>query len=124
MKAAPLGAMVLKVELLQGVLALGLFGFLAPWGLLELRPLVLGTLFAGINFLLLVYGVQWVLTSLGGKGKIRAGIVLLVLKLALFLGLLSLLLFRFKLEPLSFMAGVTCLLIAITLERLWSCLGA
>ena len=116
----PLGAMVLKVEVLQGLLALGLCAILVPWGLLEVRPLVLGALFAGINFLLLAYGVRWVLTPLGGKGKIRAGIVLLALKLLLFLGLFSLLLLRFELEPLSFMAGVTCLLVAITLERLWA----
>ncbi|MGH7846042.1 MAG: hypothetical protein ACREQW_12860 [Candidatus Binatia bacterium] len=123
MRAESLGGLVLRVEVLQGVLALGLFGLLAPLGVLELRPLLLGVVFAGINFFLLAFGVRLVLAPLGGKRRLRTGVALLVVKLGLFLGVLSLLLFKFNLEPLSFAAGVTCLLVAIVCERLWASLG-
>jgi len=123
MRAESLGLLVLRVEVLQGVLALGLFGLLAPLGILELRPLLFGVLFAGINFFLLAFGVRLVLAPLGGKRRIRTGLILLVLKLGLFLGVLSLLLFKFNLEPLALAAGITCLLVAIVCERLWASSG-
>jgi hypothetical protein len=123
MKAESLNGMVLRVEVLQALLAFGLFALLAPLELLQLRPLAFGVLFAGVNFFLLACGVRWVLTPLGGKRKVWAGLTLLVLKLALFIGVLSLLLFRLELEPLSFAAGITCLLAAIFFERLWASLS-
>jgi hypothetical protein len=123
MKTESLGALVARVEVLQSILAIGLFGLLAPWGVLELRPLFFGVLFAGVNFFLLAFGVRLVLAPLGGKGRVRLGLILLVLKLGIFLGLLSLVLFQFRLEPLSFAAGISCLLAAIVLERLWACVG-
>jgi hypothetical protein len=115
--------MVIRVEILQGALALGLFAALSPWGVLHLWPLSLGVIFAGVNFFFLAFGVRWVLSPLGRRGRVRAGMVLLILKLGLFVGVLSLILFKFKLEPLSFAAGITCMLVAIVLERLWTILG-
>ena len=50
----------------------------------------------GVNFLLLSYGVAWVLMPLAGKGRVKVGVGLLVLKIAIFLGLLATLFFRFN----------------------------
>ena len=72
----------------------------------------------GINFFLLSYGVAWVLTPLAGKGRIRAGVGLLVLKIILFLGLLTTLFFRFDLDAISFALGFSTLIIAILVEVL------
>jgi hypothetical protein len=74
----------------------------------------------GVNFVLLTYGIRWVLAPFAGRGRIKTGIALLVLKMTLFLGLGSLLLFRVSLDPLSFALGFTSLLVAITFERIWA----
>jgi hypothetical protein len=72
----------------------------------------------GINFFLLSYGVAWLLTPLAGKGRIRAGVGLLVLKIVLFLGLLAALFFRFDLDAISFALGFSTLIFAILVEVL------
>jgi hypothetical protein len=79
-----------------------------------LDPLALlaGGLFMGINFLLLSVGVRWLLSPTVSQGRQRVGISLLVLKLLLFLGLLSVLFFRLKIDGISFVVGVSCLLVA------------
>jgi len=70
----------------------------------------------GVNFLLLSFGVAWMLTPLASKGRVKAGIGLLVLKIIFFLGLLSVAFFHFDFDPISFMLGFSTLLIAIVIE--------
>jgi hypothetical protein len=74
----------------------------------------------GVNFLLLSCGIRWVLTPFAGRGRIKTGIVLLMLKMILFLGLVSTLFLRIQLDPLSFTFGFSSLLMAIVLDRLWA----
>jgi hypothetical protein len=80
--------------------------------------LVLGGVFMGINFLLLSFGVAWVLTPLAGKSRVKAGIGLLVLKLVLFLGLLTAVFYRLDLEAVSFALGFSTLVVAIFFEAI------
>jgi hypothetical protein len=84
----------------------------------EPKALLAGGLFMGANFLLLCYGVAWILTPLAGKGRVKAGVALLVLKIMLFLGLLSAMFFEFGLDAISFAFGFSTLLIAILIEAL------
>ena len=117
----PQGFSVLTVEVWHGVLLLALLVMLVPLRILEPWALLLGGLFMGLNFLLLGYGIQWVFAPFAQKGRVQTGIFLLVLKMVLFLGLLWALFHRVRLDGPSFAVGVTSLLVAIFLERLWSC---
>ena len=78
--------------------------------------MLLGGLFMGVNFLLLGYGVAWILTPLAGKGRVKAGVALLIVKVLFLLGLLSLVFFNFALDAISFAVGFSCLLVAIVIE--------
>jgi hypothetical protein len=55
---------------------------------------------------------------LASKGRVKAGISLLLLKILIFLGLLLVLFFRFQLDAISFAVGFSTLLVAILLETL------
>jgi len=116
----PRGSAVLKIELWHGLSVLALLALLVPAGILEPWALLLGGLFMGVNFLLLSCGVRWLLTPLAVKGRIWAGVFFLLLKLVLFLGLVLALFLRVQLDVPSFAVGVTCLLVAIVMERLWA----
>jgi Kef-type K+ transport system membrane component KefB len=107
-----------RIELWHLGLLLVLLAVLTPVRLIDPSSLLAGGLFMGANFLLLCYGVAWILTPLAGKGKIKAGVALLVLKVLLFLGLLSLLFFNFGMDAISFAAGFSTLLIAIVIETM------
>jgi len=72
----------------------------------------------GVNFLLLSYGVAWLLTPLAGGKRIKAGVTLLALKVVIFLALLTTIFFRFELDAISFAAGFSTLLVAIVIESL------
>jgi hypothetical protein len=122
MKSKPeeLRATVWRIEFLHILLAVVLWVLFLPTNLLESGSLIAGALFMGANFLLLTFGIHSVLAPFAGKGRIKTGVALLVLKMALFLGLGSILLFRVRLDPLSFTLGFTCLLLAITFERIWA----
>lgn len=111
---------VLRIELLHVLLVVGLWVALLPARVVEPTALVIGALFMGVNFLLLSCGIHWLLTPFAGKGRVKTGIFLLVLKMALFLGLVSVLLLRVQLDPLSFALGFSSLLVAIVLDRLWA----
>ncbi|MGH7926758.1 MAG: hypothetical protein ACREQV_03075, partial [Candidatus Binatia bacterium] len=100
------------------VLLLALIATLAPVRLVEPASMLLGGLFMGVNFLLLCYGVAWILTPLAGKGNVKAGVTLLVFKVLLFLGLLSMVFFRFGIDAISFAVGFSTLLVAIVIEAL------
>jgi len=106
--------------MLHALIVIGLLFLLLPLQVIEPQSLLIGALFMGVNFLLLSYGIKWVLTPFAEKGRIKAGISLLVLKMVLFLGLVSVLLLRVQLDPLSFAIGFSSLLVAIVLERLWA----
>src|ERR1044071_9685433 len=120
MKAEALGQTVVRIELLHLALVAALGVTLVPTKWAYAGSLVGGTLFMGINFLLLSSGIRWVLTPFAGKGRVRSGVALLILKMALFLGALSLLLTRVRMEPLSFTLGFSSLLAAILVERVWA----
>ena len=120
MSSDSVGPAVLRIELFHWLLVLVLLLLLVPAQVLEAWGLLLGGLFMGVNFLLLSHGIRWVLTPFAEKGRVRAGVLLLSVKLVLFLGLLLVLFFRVHFDPLSFAAGISCLLAAILLQGLWS----
>jgi hypothetical protein len=120
MKTDALRPAILRIEVLHVLLVTGLWAALLPAKLVEPRALFVGALFMGVNFLLLSFGIHWVLTPFAGKGRIKTGIALLTVKLGLFLGLLSALLLRSDLDPLSFTLGFSSLLVAVVLDRLWA----
>jgi len=123
MKAGELAPAVIRIEFLHATLVAGLWLALAPPRIVEPLALSAGAVFMGVNFLLLSCGIKWVLTPFAGKGRVRTGIVLLILKTGLFLGLVSALLLRAQLDPLSFTLGFSSLLVAIVGERLWTFLS-
>ena len=120
MKADSLRPTVLRIEALHALLVAGLWAVLLPGKLVQPRALFVGALFMGVNFVLLSCGIHWVLTPFAGKGRVKTGMALLILKLGLFLGLLSALLWRSDLDPLSFTLGFSSLLVAIVVDRLWA----
>ena len=107
---------ILRIELWHVILLLGLVATLGQTKFVDPTALVIGGVFMGVNFLLLSFGVALVLTPLAGKGRVKAGVGLLVLKIMLFLGLLSAVFFHFELDAISFALGFTTLLIAIVIE--------
>jgi hypothetical protein len=109
---------ILRIELWHGVMLLALLVTLAPGKFVEPVGLLIGGLFMGINFLLLSYGVAWVLTPLAGKGRVKAGVGLLILKIAIFLALLATLFFRVQVDAISFALGFSTLLLAILVEAI------
>jgi hypothetical protein len=109
---------ILRIELWHVVMLLALLVTLAPGKFVEPEGLLIGGLFMGVNFLLLSYGVAWVLTPLAGKGRIKAGVGLLILKIAIFLALLATLFFRVQVDAISFALGFSTLLLAILVETI------
>jgi hypothetical protein len=109
---------ILRIELWHVAMLLTLLVALAPGKLIEPEGLLIGGLFMGINFLLLSYGVAWVLMPLAGKGRVKAGVGLLILKIAMFLALLATLFFRVQVDALSFALGFSTLLLAILVETI------
>lgn len=109
---------ILRIELWQAVLLIALLAAFGRSTWLDPVALLVGGLFMAINFLLLSFGVAWVLTPLAGKGRVRAGIGLIVLKIILFMGLLTMLFFRLDLDAISFALGFSTLIVAILTEAL------
>lgn len=120
MKVEALRPAVLRIEALHALLVVGLWAVLLPAKVVETWALFVGALFMGVNFLLLSCGISWVLTPFAGKGRIKTGILLLVLKMILFLGLVLALFLRIQLDLLSFTLGFSSLLVAIVLDKLWA----
>ena len=112
------GLPVWRVELWHGLLLAG-FLALVPLEWLEPGGLLLGGLFMGVNFLLLALGIRWVITPFASKGRVRAGIFLLVFKFCFLLGASWLLLTRISPDAVSFAVGVNCLILAILWDRLY-----
>jgi hypothetical protein len=107
---------IFRIELWHGMMLLVLIGALAPRRLIDPVALLAGGLFMGGNFLLLSFGVAWVLTPFADKGRVKAGVGLLVLKIVIFLALLSALFFKFNIDAISFSLGFSTLLLAIVIE--------
>jgi dolichol kinase len=87
---------------------------------LEPGALLLGGVFMGLNFGLLSVGIRWVLSPTASRKKRRLGMALLSVKLLLFLGLVSALFFRMNLDGVSFVVGVSSLLVASVIGTLAS----
>ena len=87
---------------------------------LEPGALLLGGVFMGLNFGLLSLGIRWVLSPTASKKRQRVGMALLGFKLLLFLGLVSVLFFRMNLDGVSFIVGVSSLLVASVIATLSS----
>ena len=109
---------ILRIELWHVVMLVALLVTLAPGKFVEPEGLLIGGLFMGINFLLLSYGVAWVLMPLAGKGRVKAGVGLLILKVAIVLALLAALFFRVQVDAISFALGFSTLLLAILVEAI------
>jgi len=92
--------------------------FVAVWRskVLDQMAILICGVFMGLNFLLLGYGVASLITPLASRRRIKTGIGLLVLKIIIFLGLLSTLFFRFNIDAISFAVGFSTLLVAIVFE--------
>jgi hypothetical protein len=109
---------ILRIELWQSILLIALLVALRGSHWLDPTALLVGGVFMAVNFLLLSFGVAWVLTPLAGKGRVKAGVGLLVFKIVLFLGLLTTVFFRFDLDAVSFALGFSTLIMAILFEAL------
>jgi hypothetical protein len=107
---------ILRIELWHTILLLSLVAMFGRSKFIDVTALLVGGVFMGVNFLLLSFGIAWVLTPLAGKGRVKAGVGLLVLKILIFLGLLSALFFRFELDALSFALGFSTLIVGIVIE--------
>jgi hypothetical protein len=107
---------ILRIELWHGVFLLALLLTLGRSKWIDSKALLVGGVFMGLNFFLLSYGVAWMLIPLAGQSRVKAGVALLVLKIILFLGLLTTLFFRFELDAISFALGFSTLILAIVLE--------
>jgi hypothetical protein len=107
---------ILRIELWHGILLLVLFASLGPMKVVDSVALLLGGIFMGVNFFLLSLGVSWALTPLAGKGRVKAGIGLLALKIVLFLGLLTTVFYRWDIDAVSFALGFSTLIVAIFFE--------
>jgi hypothetical protein len=111
---------ILRIELWYILLLLTLLAALGPAKLIDPVALLAGGIFMGINFLLLSIGVAAVLTPLAGKGRVKVGIGLLVLKILIFLALLTTLFFHFELDAISFALGFSTLILAVVVESIRS----
>jgi hypothetical protein len=74
-------ATIVRIELWHGLLLLATALTLGQSGFIELKALLIGGLFMGVNFFLLGFGVLWVLAPLASKGRVTAGVSLLILKI-------------------------------------------
>ena len=109
---------ILRIELWHGALLLVLLAVLGPQRFIDPLALLAGGLFMGVNFILLSLGIAWVLMPFAGKGRVKAGVGLLAVKIIIFLALLSALFFKFNLDALSFALGFSTLILAIVIEAL------
>jgi hypothetical protein len=114
------GAYLLRVLMWHALLLLLLLIGSQVVRALEPGALLLGGVFMGLNFGLLSVGIRWVLSPTASRKKQRLGMALLSVKLLLFLGLVSALFFRMNLDGVSFVVGVSSLLLASVIGTLTS----
>ena len=107
---------IINIELWHfGLLLLASIAFSGS-NLIEPKALIAGGIFMGLNFLLLSFGVAWIITPLANKRRVKAGVTLLAVKIFVFLGLLTTAFFKFELDVISFAMGFSTLLVAIIVE--------
>ena len=116
MKRSAGTATILRIELWHGLLLLATAVTLGQTKLIDLKALLIGGVFMGVNFFLLGFGILWVLAPLASKGRVRAGVSLLILKIIIFLSLLMGLFFRLQIDGLSFALGFSTLILAVLVE--------
>lgn len=109
-------ATILRIELWHGLLLLILVLAFRRTKFIDPQALLLGGVFMGLNFFLLGFGILWVLAPLAGKGKVRAGVSLLILKMIIFLASLIILFLHYEIDGLSFALGFSTLIMAIFVE--------
>jgi hypothetical protein len=111
---------LMRIELCHALLLLAVIIISQILRVLDPTALLLGGIFMGLNFLLMALGIGWVLSPAASKSRQRIGIILLGLKFFLFLGLVSALFFRMNLDGVSFVVGVSSLLVASVVVTLSS----
>ena len=107
---------ILRIELWHCIMLALLLLTIGRTKVLDPRALLAGGIFMGVNFLLLGFGVAWILAPLAGKGRVKLGVGLLVLKIVLFMALLTAVFFRFDLDAISFAVGFSTLIAALLVE--------
>jgi hypothetical protein len=99
------------------VAAAGMLAYAARWG--DPGSLVLGGAVMGANFWLLrIVSSMLCASAAGGSSRAMLGVLAVVAKFGLLLGLLAMLFVRLPIEGMSFACGVTVLLVACVLEAL------
>ena len=109
---------IIRIECWHAVLLAAMLSVFWRSTFVEPTALIAGGVFMGLNFFLLSFGIAWILTPLASKGRVKFGIGLLVLKIVLFLALLTTVFFRFHLDAISFALGFSTLILAIMIEAL------
>jgi len=109
---------ILRIELWHGLMLVLLLLTIGRGQLLDPKALLAGGVFMGVNFLLLGFSISWILAPLAGRGRVKLGVGLLVLKIVLFLGLLTAVFFRFNLDAISFAVGFSTLIVAVLVEAI------
>jgi len=107
---------IIRIECWQALLLAAMLLVFWRSTFIESTALIAGGVFMGINFLLLSFGIAWVLAPLASKGRVKVGIGLLVLKIVFFLVLLTTFFFRFHFDAISFALGFSTLIVAIVVE--------
>ena len=115
---------ILRIETWHGLMLAVLFAAVWKSKVLDPTAILIGGVFMGLNFLLLGYGVASLITPLAARGRVKAGVGLLVLKTIIFLGLLSTVFFRFNIDAISFAVGFSTLLVAIIVETIRATLNS
>jgi hypothetical protein len=109
---------VARVEMWNCAIVLVLAAIATTTSTMDPLALLAGGIFMGVNFLLLGTGVRWIISPNMSKKRRRIGMSLLVLKLFLFLGLISTVFVQIKLDVVSFIVGVSSLLVASVIAGL------
>ena len=109
---------VLRVEMWNCAIVLTLMAIVTVTKWIDPLALLSGGIFMGVNFFLLSMGVRWIISPNASKRRQRLRMILLVLKLLLFLGLVSAIFFKLKLDAIAFIIGVSSLLVATVIAGL------
>jgi hypothetical protein len=107
---------ILRIECLHAVLLLAMVLAFRRSAFIDPTALLAGGVFMGVNFFLLSLGIASVLTPLASNGRVKFGVALLVLKIVLFLALLTTAFFRFQFDGISFALGFSAMIVAIVGE--------
>lgn len=107
---------IIRIECWHAVLLAAMLLVFWRTSFIDPTAMIAGGVFMGVNFCLLSIGIAWVLTPLASKGRVKFGVGLLVLKIFLFLALLTTVFFRFHLDAISFALGFSTLILAIVAD--------